>query len=85
VSVKLFWVHFKTDSIWKSKWVNISCQNPEFLLWNEGMCERTAMLDYNWRFQCELVIFFFFLRYWGLNSGPIPWATPPFFCDGVLR
>jgi hypothetical protein len=25
------------------------------------------------------------LWYWGLNSGPIPWATPPaLFCDGFL-
>jgi hypothetical protein len=23
------------------------------------------------------LIFFFFLWYWGLNSGPTPWATPP--------
>jgi hypothetical protein len=21
--------------------------------------------------------FFFFFQYWGLNSGPSPWATPP--------
>jgi hypothetical protein len=28
------------------------------------------------------LIFFFFLQYWDLNSGPMPWATPPaFFCD----
>jgi hypothetical protein len=29
---------------------------------------------------CQLEIlnlFFFFLWYWGLNSGPTPWATPP--------
>jgi hypothetical protein len=22
-------------------------------------------------------LFFFFLQYWGLNSEPTPWATPP--------
>jgi hypothetical protein len=27
----------------------------------------------------------FFLRYYGLNSGPSPWATPPeLFCDGFF-
>jgi hypothetical protein len=26
------------------------------------------------------------LRYWGLNSGPIPWATPPaLFCEGFFQ
>jgi hypothetical protein len=29
------------------------------------------------------VFFFFFLWYWGLNSGPTLWATPPaLFCEG---
>jgi hypothetical protein len=32
---------------------------------------------------------FFFLQYWGLNSGPSFWATPPalilFYCDGFFR
>jgi hypothetical protein len=27
-------------------------------------------------------LFYFFLWYWGLNSGPIPWATlPALLCD----
>jgi hypothetical protein len=26
------------------------------------------------------------LQYWGLNSGPTPWATPPvLFCDGFFK
>jgi hypothetical protein len=30
--------------------------------------------------------FFFFLRYWGLNSGPTPSATPPaLFCEGFFK
>jgi hypothetical protein len=30
-------------------------------------------------------VFFLFLWYWGLNSGPIPWATlPAFFCAGLF-
>jgi hypothetical protein len=30
--------------------------------------------------------FFFFLQYWGLNSGPIPWATPwAFFWESSWR
>jgi hypothetical protein len=31
-------------------------------------------------------LLFFFLQYWGLNSEPSPWATPPalFFCDGFF-
>jgi hypothetical protein len=29
---------------------------------------------------------FFFLQYWGLNSGPTPWATPrALFCDGFFQ
>jgi hypothetical protein len=29
--------------------------------------------------------FFFFLQYWDLNAGPIPWATPPaLFWDGFF-
>jgi hypothetical protein len=28
---------------------------------------------------------FIYLQYWGLNSGPTPWATPPApFCDGCF-
>jgi hypothetical protein len=35
-------------------------------------------------FVCLLSIFF--LWYWGLNSGPTPWAThQPFFCDGYFQ
>jgi hypothetical protein len=33
-------------------------------------------------------LYFIFLHYYGLNSGPAPWATPPalpFFCDGFFR
>jgi hypothetical protein len=30
--------------------------------------------------------FFFFLRFWGLNSGPSPWATvPTFFVIGIFK
>jgi hypothetical protein len=30
--------------------------------------------------------FFSFLWYWGLNSGPTPWATPPaLFCEGFFK
>jgi hypothetical protein len=34
-----------------------------------------------------LSLTFFFLQYWGLNSGPSPWATPPtlFFCEGFFK
>jgi hypothetical protein len=33
-------------------------------------------------FEYIYCFFFFFLQYWGLNSGPSPWATPPaLFCD----
>jgi hypothetical protein len=29
---------------------------------------------------------FFPLRYWGLNSGPVPWASPPvLLCDGFFQ
>jgi hypothetical protein len=36
--------------------------------------------------QCPGKEFFFFFRYWGLNSGPTPQATPPaLFCDGFLQ
>jgi hypothetical protein len=44
-----------------------------------------------WKLNTLTVIFFFFLRYWDLNSRPIPWATPPalfrdgFFGDRVSR
>jgi hypothetical protein len=43
------------------------------------------------KFEVIPVIFFFFLRYWGLNLGPSPWATPPvlflfrIFQDRVLQ
>jgi hypothetical protein len=31
-------------------------------------------------------VVFFFLWYWGLNSGPAPWATPPaLFCDEFFQ
>jgi hypothetical protein len=30
--------------------------------------------------------FFFFFWYWGLNSGPSPWATPPaLFVMGIFE
>jgi hypothetical protein len=29
------------------------------------------------KFFINLFLFIYFLWYWGLNSGPIPWATPP--------
>jgi hypothetical protein len=30
--------------------------------------------------------FYFFLRYWGLNSGPTPWTTlPAHFCEGFIQ
>jgi hypothetical protein len=33
-----------------------------------------------------IMFFFFFLRYWGLNIGPTPWATPPIlFCEGFFQ
>jgi hypothetical protein len=48
-----------------------------------------------YRLDCQLLDFwgmdFFFLQYWGLNSGPSPWATLPAlflwrdFQDRVLR
>jgi hypothetical protein len=33
------------------------------------------------------ILLFYFLRYWGLKSGPIPWATPPilFFVLGIFE
>jgi hypothetical protein len=32
------------------------------------------------------IFLFFFLQYWGLNSGPTPWVTPPalLFCEGFF-
>jgi hypothetical protein len=34
----------------------------------------------------EITFFFFFSWYWGLNYGPIPWATPPaLFCEGFFE
>jgi hypothetical protein len=33
----------------------------------------------------KFFFFSFLFQYWGLNSGPTPWATPPaFFCDGFF-
>jgi hypothetical protein len=32
------------------------------------------------------LFFFFYLRYWGLSSGPSPWATPPvLFVMGIVK
>jgi hypothetical protein len=34
---------------------------------------------------CSLFYFILFFWYWGLNSGPTPWPTPPaFFCNGFF-
>jgi hypothetical protein len=36
-------------------------------------------------FKIFIYLSFFFLWYWGLNSGPTPTATPPaLFCDGYF-
>jgi hypothetical protein len=33
-----------------------------------------------------MTFFLFLFRYWGLNSGPSPWATPPaLFCEGCFQ
>jgi hypothetical protein len=38
----------------------------------------------SWPF-CELFNVIIWLIYWGVNSGPTHWATPPaLFCDGVF-
>jgi hypothetical protein len=35
---------------------------------------------------CLWFLFFFFLRFWGLNSEPTPWATPPaLFVKGFFK
>jgi hypothetical protein len=32
------------------------------------------------------LFFYLFLQYWGLNSGPSPWTTPPaLFCEGFFK
>jgi hypothetical protein len=54
---------------------------PKAIVWF-SFCPRTD------RNMCFMVCFCFFvylfvslLRYWGLNSGPTPWATPPALCE----
>jgi hypothetical protein len=53
-------------------------------------------LSIYWRFQSILIGFYFLINlklkylilfwYWGLNSGPKPWATPPaLFWEGFFR
>jgi hypothetical protein len=47
------------------------------------LCSMTILIR---TYQKLAILFFFFLRYCGLNSGPMPWATPPaLFCDGFFR
>jgi hypothetical protein len=43
-------------------------------------------LDIMFKLSFKKFFFFsFFLQYWGLNSGPTYWATPPaLFCEGFL-
>jgi hypothetical protein len=42
--------------------------------------------DWAGRWNSKPFFFFFFFQFLGLNSGPIPWATPQaLFCDGYFR
>jgi hypothetical protein len=37
-------------------------------------------------FSFSFFLCFFFLQYWGLNSGPTPWVSPPaLFCEGFFQ
>jgi hypothetical protein len=62
-----------------------SCKGP-LLCWQ---CFSLLFLYSFFPFKHNSLWYFilFYLRYWGLNSGPTPWATPsapPFFCEGFF-
>jgi hypothetical protein len=44
--------------------------------------------NFYWTLSSRLLKFYLFiyLRYWGLNSGRTPWATPPtLFCEEIFQ
>jgi hypothetical protein len=54
------------------------------LIWNYYIIVNMTYLQMNLIWPSDgYRLFFFFLWYWGSNSGPSPWATPPaLFCEG---
>jgi hypothetical protein len=50
-----------------------------------GIEERLGSLSLVWTLPLLLFCLFVCFCYWGLNSGPAPWATlPDLFCDGFV-
>jgi hypothetical protein len=68
--------------LWVSEWVS-------GLRWLWDPCRVTGSLVREPLLSTSLSVLFvsLFLLYWGLNSGPTPWATPPafFLMMGFLR
>jgi hypothetical protein len=70
--------------------------------WTFGKCHAAITIDFyelksSWNLaslfphsylnvKTKVLFFFFFLQYWGLNSGPTPGATPlALFCGGLFQ
>jgi hypothetical protein len=54
--------------------------------WSLTVPFRGTVACIQWPKGLLLSLTFFFLWYWGLNSGSTPWATPPAtFCDGSFQ
>jgi hypothetical protein len=88
---KLYYMKLKTFCIAQEMVTRLKRQPTEWVkiiasyTSNKGLIRELKKLNFQ-KINDHLQILFIYLWYWGLNSGPMIWATPPaLFCDGFFQ